>query len=122
MAGPCTANPVLGPAELAGILGGASTTCELGDRDQRSLEIDFVIEAGGRLSLLECKWRDRLTLDDARHLLAVREDIASSSSPWQTGSSWVIGTAPASYPMAEQVSAGGLRDLRSILQANQRVP
>jgi hypothetical protein len=84
-------------------------------RDQRAREVDFVVEAGGRLSLLECKWREQLTVNDARHLVAVRKDIAGSRSPWKTGSSWVIGTPSASYLMAEQVSAGGLRDLRSIL-------
>jgi len=85
-------------------------------RDQRAREIDFVVEAGGRLALLECKWREQLTIGDARHLVAVRDDIASSRSHWQAGSSWVIGTPSASYLMAEQVSAGGLRDLRRILQ------
>ncbi len=84
-------------------------------RDQREREIDFVVETGGRLSLLECKWREQLTINDARHLVAVRSDIASSPSHWRAGSSWVIGTPSASHLMADQVSAGGLRDLRSIL-------
>jgi hypothetical protein len=85
-------------------------------RDQRAREVDFVVEEGGRLSLLECKWREQLNVNDARHLVAVRQDIAGSRSPWKAGSSWVIGTPSASYLMAEQVSAGGLRDLRSILE------
>ncbi len=85
-------------------------------RDQRAREVDFVVEAGGRLSLLECKWREQLTVNDARHLVAVRQDISGSRSHWKAGSSWVIGTPSASYLMAAEVSAGGLRDLRSILE------
>ena len=84
-------------------------------RDQRAREVDFVLESGGRLSLLECKWGEQLTVNDARHLLAVRQDIADSHSPWKAGGSWVIGTPSASYRMTEQVSAGGLRDLRRVL-------
>lgn len=85
-------------------------------RDQRAQEIDFVVEAGGRLSLLECKWREQLTVKDARHLVAVRQDIAASRSSWKAGSSWLIGTPSASHPITEHVSAGGLNDLRSILE------
>jgi predicted AAA+ superfamily ATPase len=85
-------------------------------RDQRAQEIDFVVEAGGRLSLLECKWREQLTVKDARHLVAVRQDIAASRSSWKAGSSWLIGTPSASHPITEHVSAGGLRDLQSILE------
>ena len=85
-------------------------------RDQRAREVDFVLESGGRLSLLECKWREQLAVNDARHLLAVRQDITDSRSPWKAGGSWVIGTPSASHLVAEQVSAGGLRDLRSILE------
>jgi hypothetical protein len=84
-------------------------------RDQRAQEIDFLVEAGGRLSLLECKWREQLTLKDARHLVTVREDIAASRSSWKAGSSWLIGTPAATHPISEHVSAGGLNDLRSIL-------
>ena len=84
-------------------------------RDQRAQEIDFVLEAGGRLTLLECKWREQLTVKDARHLVAVRDDIAASRSSWKAGSSWLIGTPSATHPIAEHVSAGGLNDLRSIL-------
>jgi len=84
-------------------------------RDQRGREIDFVIETGGRLSFLECKWREQLTADDTQHLLSVREDMATSRSRWDAGKSWVVGVPTASHPISEHVSAGRLRDLRSIL-------
>jgi len=34
-------------------------------RDQRAREIDFVLEQGGRLSLIECKWREHPDVADA---------------------------------------------------------
>ncbi|HVP20053.1 MAG TPA: ATP-binding protein [Spirochaetia bacterium] len=85
-------------------------------RDQRAREIDFIIETGGRLTFVECKWRDHLTIEDTRHIAAVREDMTVSRSRWRAGASWVIGIPSASYPISEDVSAGRLRDLRGIVE------
>jgi len=84
-------------------------------RDQRAREIDFVLERGGRLALVECKWREHPEAADAPHLRAVRQELASSGSSWKPGPSWVIGTPEASYPMAEGLTAGALRDLPRVL-------
>jgi uncharacterized protein len=84
-------------------------------RDQRAREIDFVLEKGGRLSLVECKWREHPDVADARHLLAVREELARSGSAWKPGPSWVIGTPEASYTLGEGLTAGAIRDLRRML-------
>lgn len=89
-------------------------------RDQRAREIDFVLEAGGRLSLLECTWREQLTVKDARHLVAVREEIAASRSSWKAGSSWLIGIPSATQSLEDHVSVGSLNDLPSILTEEKR--
>jgi predicted AAA+ superfamily ATPase len=88
-------------------------------RDQRAREIDFVLEQGGRLRLVECKWAEHPEASDARHLLSVREEIAHSASAWKPGPSWVIGTPAASYTLAEGLTAGALRDLPRVLTADR---
>jgi predicted AAA+ superfamily ATPase len=84
-------------------------------RDQRAREIDFVLERGGRLDFVECRWREHPDSTDARHLLAVREELASSGSSWKPGPSWVIGTPEASYPIAGGLAAGAIRDVPKVL-------
>jgi predicted AAA+ superfamily ATPase len=84
-------------------------------RDQRAREIDFVLERGGRLSFIECKWQENPGKDDARHILAVHEDLAKGSSAWRSGTHWVIGTPKASYSIAAGLAAGALRDLPLVL-------
>jgi uncharacterized protein len=84
-------------------------------RDQRAREIDFMLERGGGLTLVECKWREHPDLDDARHLLAIRKDLDRSGSSYRPESSWVIGTPDAAYSLAENVTAGAIRDLPRVV-------
>ena len=84
-------------------------------RDQRAREIDFVLERGGRLSFVECKWQEHPSRDDARHLLAVHADLLLAGSSWRPGDHYVIGTPAASYPIAPGIAAGALRDLPRVL-------
>ncbi len=84
-------------------------------RDQRAREIDFVLERGGRLSFVECKWQEHPSRDDARHLLAVHADLLHSSSSRRPGDHYVIGTPAASYSIAPGIAAGALRDLPRVL-------
>jgi predicted AAA+ superfamily ATPase len=84
-------------------------------RDQRSREIDFVLERGGRLTLVECTWREHPDLDDARHLLSVREDLDNSSSAYRPGASWLIGIPGAGYSLSDDVMVGAIRDLPRIV-------
>ncbi|NBB81264.1 MAG: DUF4143 domain-containing protein [Verrucomicrobia bacterium] len=44
-------------------------------RDQKGTEVDFLIHAGGRFDLLECKWSTHPDRDDARHLAKVSQRI-----------------------------------------------
>ena len=85
-------------------------------RDQRAREVDFVLERGGRLTLVEGKWQEHPGKDDARNLLAVRDDLTRSGSAWRPGPGWVIGTPEASYSISEGLTAGGLRDLPRVFQ------
>ena len=84
-------------------------------RDQRAREIDFILERGDRLTLVEGKWREHPDLADARHLLAIREDLGRSGSSYSPGSSWVIGTPDATYSLADNVTAGAIRDLPRVV-------
>jgi predicted AAA+ superfamily ATPase len=84
-------------------------------RDQRAREIDFVLERGGRLSFVECKWQEHPSRDDARHLLSVHADLLLSGSSWRPGNHHVLGTPAASYPIAPGIAAGALRDLPRVL-------
>ncbi|MCX7029823.1 MAG: DUF4143 domain-containing protein, partial [Spirochaetes bacterium] len=84
-------------------------------RDQRAREIDFILERGGRLTLVEGKWREHPDLADARHLLAIREDLGRSGSSYRPGSSWVIGTPDATYSLTDNVTAGAIRDLPRVV-------
>jgi hypothetical protein len=49
-------------------------------RDQRAREIDLVIETRGRLSFVECRWKENPRKDDARTITAVSGELARSGS------------------------------------------
>jgi predicted AAA+ superfamily ATPase len=84
-------------------------------RDQRAREIDFILERGGKLTFVECKWRENPDIEDARHILAVHCDLADSSSTWRAGGCWVIGTTAPSHSIGKNLAAGGLQDLPRML-------
>ena len=87
-------------------------------RDQRGQEVDFVRDAGGVLSFMECKWSERPTLRDARGLLRVSAGLAASNSPWRPGPHYVIGRPVSSHSLGEGVAAVALRDLPAIVSGN----
>ena len=84
-------------------------------RDQRAREIDFVIESGGRLTFVECNWQEHPRKDDARHILAVHEELARSATSWRLGRHYVVGTPSSTYEITSGVTAGALRDIPRIL-------
>jgi predicted AAA+ superfamily ATPase len=84
-------------------------------RDQRAREIDFILDRGGRLSFVECKWQEHPGIDDARALLAVSSELAASGSKWRPGRNWMIGTPAASYQIGEGLTAAAVRDLPHVL-------
>ena len=44
-------------------------------RDQKGTEVDFLVHAGGRFDLLECKWSTHPDRADTRHLAKVSQSI-----------------------------------------------
>lgn len=44
-------------------------------RDQQSREVDFVIETGGYLHLIECKWKEIPQASDARTMTTLQKEI-----------------------------------------------
>jgi len=84
-------------------------------RDQRAREIDFIIERGGTLSFIECKWQENPSKDDGRQLLAVSTELESSSSSWRPGRHYIIGTPASTYEITDKLTAGALRDIKRIL-------
>lgn len=84
-------------------------------RDQRSREIDFIIDTGGQLSFLEVKWSEHPADDDAKTIRAVSQELADSGSAWSPGRHFVLGTPGNSYDLRAGVSAIGLSDLDRVI-------
>jgi len=63
----------------------------------RTREVDFVIDEGGRVELFEAKWSEIPGVEDTNNLRFVRELMAKS----RVISSSVICRAPNSYPLGE---------------------
>lgn len=84
-------------------------------RDQRSREIDFIIETGGRLSFIEVKWSEQPTSGDARTIRAVSEELAAGNSAWKPGHHFVLGTPRNAYDLSSDVTALGPGQLDRII-------
>jgi predicted AAA+ superfamily ATPase len=84
-------------------------------RDQRGREIDIVIERGGLLSFVECKWQEHPGKEDARHLMAVHKELVAAKLDWRPGRHYVIGTPESTYQIAAGLTAGALRDIPRVL-------
>ena len=84
-------------------------------RDQRAREIDFVIESGGLLSFVECKRTEHPSIEGAKTIRAVSEELDRSGGPWKAGRHYLLGTPAASYRIADGVEAVGIRDIDRVL-------
>jgi hypothetical protein len=73
----------------------------------RTRELDFVVDAGGRLELYEAKWTELPAVGDAVNLAFVRGIVGKA----RVVRAAVICRAPGSYPMAEGVRALPVSDL-----------
>lgn len=80
-------------------------------RDQRSREIDFVVESAGRLNLIEAKWHEHPTAADARWINAVDRDIRATTGPWRPGNHYVVGRPADPFPITEGIEAIRVSDL-----------
>jgi len=84
-------------------------------RDQRAREIDFLIESGGVISFLECKWKETPTKEDARTLISVSAELEKSGSNWKSGNHYIIANTISSFSLTQKVRAVGVSDLKDIL-------
>ena len=84
-------------------------------RDHRGGEVDFVLEAGGALSFVECKWSERPTARDTRALSALDRDLVARGGPWRPGRHYVVGRPVAASTLASGVSVVGVEHLPAIM-------
>jgi hypothetical protein len=84
-------------------------------RDRADREIDFVLEQGGRLSFIECKWGEQPGRKDARTIRKIDADLAASAAPWQPERHYVVGRPHAQYAIAPGVMALRVRDLPAMV-------
>lgn len=67
----------------------------------RTREVDFVVDAGGRLELLEAKWNELPTASDAVNIEFVRKVVGEA----RVKSGAVVSRAPNSFPLANGIRA-----------------
>ncbi len=74
----------------------------------RTREVDFLCDIGGRLELFEAKWTEIANDNDAVNLKFVRDTIGKA----RIASATVVSRAPNSYPLGEGFRAAPILDLR----------
>jgi predicted AAA+ superfamily ATPase len=73
----------------------------------RTREVDFVIDVGGRLELFEAKWTELPTGDDTVNLEFVRKVVGKC----RITSAAVVSRAPNSFPIADGLQALAISEL-----------
>lgn len=75
-------------------------------RDQRAREIDFILESNGKLSFIECKFRELVQAKDTAAMRAIRLELENSKSPYRPSErNYVLANVPGEYPMDKIFSA-----------------
>jgi predicted AAA+ superfamily ATPase len=75
-------------------------------RDQQAREIDFLVESGGTLSLLETKWTERPDRSDARSIEQIAALLSQARPyPLAVGRQAIVCRAAIDYPLTETVEA-----------------
>ena len=72
----------------------------------RTREVDFLVEAGGRIELLEAKWAEAPTAGDTTSLALARKSIGEGRV-----SGTVLCRTPNAYPLGDGFRAKGIEDL-----------
>lgn len=86
-------------------------------RDQRSREIDFIIEHGGRLKFVEVKWSEHPNRADSTHISTVSEELKESSSPWKPADRhFILANSSTPYPVRDNITAVGPAEIDSIFE------
>jgi uncharacterized protein len=80
-------------------------------RDQRSREIDFILDRGSELSFIEAKWQEHPVDRDAKTIHIVSAELLQSNSPWKPGHHYVVGTPPNAYDISDGITAIGIANI-----------
>ena len=74
-------------------------------RDNRSREVDFIVESGGQLDFYEVKWTITPNVRDIKNMNGVFNDITTKSNTLliKTGDRYVISRTPYAYFLDENV-------------------
>lgn len=84
-------------------------------RDQTAREIDFVIEKGGYLSFLECRWTANPGKDDVKTIQSIDRELLEKEPTYKPGHHFLLCTAEAPYTMYEKISVTGLAHVKDII-------
>jgi len=79
-------------------------------RDQRAKEVDFFLERGGEVTLMEVKWSETVTSRDAKNILKLQEEISTADLPIRNAQHYVISPVSNPYPITETVHAINITD------------
>lgn len=74
-------------------------------RDQRAREIDFFLEKGGVVNLVECKWAEKVGKKEAGPINQLSGEINDSSLPLVNRENFIICNTPHSYPVDTTTTA-----------------
>ena len=117
------ASPLLGPIWESFVFAEMRKLNDIGGRpfglwyyrDLPGREVDFVLESGGKLSFVECKWHEHPGSREMRNLSRVNAELAGASGPWRPGEHYVVGRPAAASTLAPGVGAVAVNDLPAII-------
>lgn len=84
-------------------------------REHGGRAVDFVLESGGALSFVECKWDERPGRSAAKTLHRVHADLSAAGSPWRPAPHYVVGRPAAVSTLDAGVSFVGIEELPAII-------
>lgn len=84
-------------------------------RDQRAREIDFLIETGGTISFMECKWKETPDISDAQTVRTLSIELAESGSQWLPGHHYIAAPSSAGFSLTEDITVVPLFRLDDLL-------
>jgi uncharacterized protein len=88
-------------------------------RDQQAREVDFILDRGGSLSLLEAKWSERADSNDAKTIKQIAALMAQAKPlPQKIAKQAVICRTPLDHPIDEHIEAVNWFNIAKIIENN----
>lgn len=84
-------------------------------RGQAAREIEFIIEKGGNLSFLECKWTENPDIHDAKPIMAVHSELLKKDMVYRPGRHFIISSTINDFQICPETDALGLESLNKVL-------